>query len=186
MLCPKCGQSFPTKKQTADNTCPFCDFNFEKYILPGLKIKTHDQAIEKKVITKINPKINKDAKNYEGCLQILATIIFMIFFIRFKMENPEPPNTPNKPNEFTSVQALTLCQHVLTRLSRDPETANVPYVDNLGGHVGDEYYFAWGADTRYARMRNGLGLEVPVSASCIVSRTTKKIIQLTFDGKSIL
>ena len=80
--------------------------------------------------------------------------------------------------------ALTMCQLALKKASRDPEKADVPYVENMG--KGDDYYFAWGSSTKMARMRNGLGLEVATSASCTVSHTQKRITSLTLDGKTIL
>lgn len=80
--------------------------------------------------------------------------------------------------------ALTMCQSALKNASRDPEKASVPYVENQGS--GDEYYFAWGASTKMARMRNGLGSEVAASASCTVSHSQKRITSLTLDGQTII
>lgn len=85
---------------------------------------------------------------------------------------------------LSSLDALLLCQNALKRVSRDPEKASIPYVEDAGS--GTESYFAWGAQTKMARMRNGLGLEVAASASCIVDRSAKRITTLTLDGKSIL
>lgn len=88
------------------------------------------------------------------------------------------------PAEFGWNAALTMCQSTLRKVSRDPDNADVPYVPDHGS--GDEFYFAWGASTKMARMRNGLGLEVPASASCIVSKSQKRITSLTLNGKTII
>ncbi|MCS4508912.1 hypothetical protein [Xylophilus ampelinus] len=85
---------------------------------------------------------------------------------------------------FSEMDALLLCQEAIKRASRDPDRADVPYVANHGR--GDEYFFAWGRETKFARLRNGLGIEVPASASCIVSGARRRVTQLTLDGKSIL
>lgn len=85
---------------------------------------------------------------------------------------------------LSSLDALLLCQNALKRVSRDPEKATIPYVEDSGR--GTESYFAWGPSTKMARMRNGLGLEVAASASCIVDRANKKITALTLDGKTII
>lgn len=85
---------------------------------------------------------------------------------------------------MSSLDALLFCQNALKRVARDPEKASIPYVEDLGS--GMESYFAWGAQTKMARMRNGLGLEVATSASCVVDRASKRITALTVDGKSIL
>lgn len=80
--------------------------------------------------------------------------------------------------------ALTMCQSALKKASRDPDKAEVPYVENQGS--GDNYYFIWGPTTKMARMRNGLGLEVATSASCTVSGTQKRITSLILDGQAII
>jgi hypothetical protein len=36
------------------------------------------------------------------------------------------------------------------------------------------------------RMRNGLGLDVAATGSCIVSTSTRKITSLTLNGQSVL
>lgn len=79
--------------------------------------------------------------------------------------------------------ALLMCQTALQRAARDPENASIPYVKDQGR--GDEYYFAWGAGTKPARMRNGMGNEVATSASCIVSKSQKQITSLTLDGQTL-
>jgi len=85
---------------------------------------------------------------------------------------------------MTESRALLLCQEAFKRLAKDPEGARVPYVANQGD--GREFYFAWGAQTTMMRMRNGLGLEVAVSGSCIVDAASGRITSLTMDKKSIL
>jgi hypothetical protein len=92
------------------------------------------------------------------------------------------PTSDTKTFEWND--ALTMCQLTIKGLARDPETADVPYVSNLG--KGNEFYFSWGHSTKFARMKNGLGLDVPVSASCIVDRERQKITSLTVDGKTII
>lgn len=85
---------------------------------------------------------------------------------------------------FDDMDALFMCQRALKAASRDPEKADVPYVPNKGSSA--EAYFVWNGATKLARMRNGLGLEVGVSASCTVSMGPRRINSLTLDGKSIL
>lgn len=85
---------------------------------------------------------------------------------------------------MTATEALLLCQKAFRQISRDPENAKVPYVKDQGR--GSESYFAWGASTKMMRMRNGLGLEVATTGSCIVDRTKHQITSLTVDGKSAL
>ncbi|MDZ4151803.1 hypothetical protein, partial [Methylicorpusculum sp.] len=122
-----------------------------------------------------------DKRKLINVLQIAGVIIFTAIMINSKIENIEP--IKEKQN-FTWNDALYLCQYNIKNLANDPEKAEVPYVENIG--KGNEYYFAWGRSTKFARMRNGLGLEIPVSASCIVDGNQKRIVSLTIDGKTII
>lgn len=79
--------------------------------------------------------------------------------------------------------ALTSCQYAIRSVSKDPETASVPYVPNTGG--GD-YVFKWTTSTKLARMRNGFGLEIGVPAECIVDRNNGKIIYLEVEGQKLV
>ena len=80
--------------------------------------------------------------------------------------------------------ALYACQLAMKGLARDPEKADIPYVDVFDGK--DVYMVAWGASTRMMRMKNGLGLEVAATGSCDVDKSTGQIISLTFNGKQVL
>ncbi len=80
-------------------------------------------------------------------------------------------------------QALALCQEQIKSASLDRASAEVPYVENMG--TGGEFYFAWGAQTKPARLRNGAGLDATASASCIVNRATGQVTQLTLNGITI-
>lgn len=84
---------------------------------------------------------------------------------------------------FSQSEALMICQYSIKGSMMDASSTDVPYVDDQGS--GNEYYFAWGSSTKSIRTRNGLGLEVPASASCIVDKRSKSITQLTVNGKTI-
>jgi len=112
--------------------------------------------------------------------QGIAVIVLVVFFICYNYTKYEQGPYPA---DFTWNDALLMCQTAIPKFARDPDTAIVPYVPNIG--KGNEYYFAWGDSTKYVRMRNDLGLEVPVSAYCIVDGNIKTITQLSVDGKTI-
>lgn len=130
---------------------------------------------------------NKAANGLEGWLSrntwfgpsFLLSLIVVPVALLFLFEEQKPV-----PKMLTHPEALTMCQIAVKRTARDPETAKVPYVDNYG--KGSEFYYAWGRETKFARMKNGLGLEVPVSASCTIDGVYKRITALTVDGKSII
>lgn len=90
----------------------------------------------------------------------------------------------SQPDVFDHIDALVMCQNALKSAARDPENAEVPYVENFGR--GDEYVYSWGAQTKMARMRNGLGLEVAASASCVVDGRSQRITSLTLNGQTLI
>lgn len=97
---------------------------------------------------------------------------------------PAPGASAPRANTFSQVEALNLCREAFKRIAKDPEKANIPSVANHGD--SREYYFAWGAETSMIRMRNGMGLEVAVSGSCIVDAATRKITSLTMNRETII
>lgn len=87
------------------------------------------------------------------------------------------------PQELDTSGALAMCQMALKRASRDPDKAEIPYVPDRGS--GDIASFSWGPDTKMARMRNGLGLDVATSAACTVNKSQRRITSLTLDDKTV-
>lgn len=78
---------------------------------------------------------------------------------------------------LSDASALLLCQKAIRARAVDPDTVEVPYVRNNG--KGDEFYFAWGAQTKFIRMNNRLGRQAPVSASCVVDGSSRRITSMT-------
>lgn len=171
------------------------DMNTSPLICPNCKMPYAKKATSPEVMAKLRAELatkSKQKRNSQhkprksGALKKLITFVewmVVLIFVALLLRCSSSSDNPSK-KDFTWNDALTMCQMTITKLSRDPDTADVPYVPNAGG--GNEYYFAWGASTKYARMRNGLGLEVPVSASCIVDGNTRTITSLTFNGKTII
>lgn len=111
-------------------------------------------------------------------VHILTGVVFFGGFLAFCSGKPDTSKGMRESD------ALLMCQMALKKISRDPEKADIPYVDDQG--KGTEYYYAWGNSTKLVRMRNGLGLEVAATASCTVDGKTQRITSLTLDGKTIL
>ena len=80
------------------------------------------------------------------------------------------------------LRALSACQRAIRQVSRDPETVKVPYVQRM--RDGADYRFFWSKESQPVRMRNGLGLEVPVPALCVVDEKSGRIKLLSIDGTS--
>ena len=90
---------------------------------------------------------------------------------------------PKKDAAMSHSYALMLCQTAVKSALVDPDSANVPYVESVGG--GDEFYFAWGASTRMIKSKNRMGLEVASSASCMINGKTAEITSLTVNGTTM-
>lgn len=116
-------------------------------------------------------------------LQVIIGLLLAYIIVSCATGGDKGAASTNSPS-FGWNDALTMCQFALKKASRDPENADVPYVENKGS--GDNYYFIWGATTKMARMRNGFGLEVATTASCTVSGTQKRITSLILDGQAII
>jgi hypothetical protein len=112
---------------------------------------------------------------------VIGTILGLVavggFFYWQATDTPEP-------RPFHRLDALAMCQQAIAGYAIDKDKAEVPPV----GHIesGGEYIFSWGASTKHARMRNGLGIDAPVSASCAVNASTRAITALTIDGKTVI
>lgn len=91
---------------------------------------------------------------------------------------------PVTASAMSDMDALYLCQQAMKSASIDPDKAKVPYV-KVTSSV-DEYNMSWGRSTKHMRMRNGMGNEVPVSGSCAVSKSARKIVYMTIDGKTVI
>ncbi len=92
-------------------------------------------------------------------------------------------SSSGQSRSFTESDALYLCQQAIKSVMKDPERTKVPYVQNFG--TDTEYSFGWGRSTSLVRTRNGIGNEVPATASCTVSKTAEKVNSFTVNGKLI-
>lgn len=92
-------------------------------------------------------------------------------------------NRDRTPAPLGEAAALTMCTQAIRWHLRDPDGADIPFVNSFGQK--GEFYFAWGASTRYMRVRNGLGLEVPASGYCIVDATTERITRLSLNAEDV-
>lgn len=101
---------------------------------------------------------------------------WMAFAITTQADKPQS-------DELREYQALAMCQEALTKASRDPASAEVPSVPNVG-HA--DFYFVWNSQTKPTRMKNGFGALLAASASCTVSKETKRITSLSLDGQSLI
>lgn len=88
-----------------------------------------------------------------------------------------------KERIFSAGDALVMCQMAMEAASKYPDKADIPYIGGVEGTNG--FSFSWGSSTEHMMWMNGLGMMVPTSGSCFVSKDTKKVTGLTINGKTI-
>jgi hypothetical protein len=93
-------------------------------------------------------------------------------------------NKPREPRAFGEADAHVLCANAIRAASRDPETVVIPFVQATSR--GDEISMSWNTASGSLRLKNGLGLEVPASAACVVSRSEKRVTVLSINGQTII
>lgn len=120
----------------------------------------------------------------QGGKWAVAGLIFFAAVAVVSLLNPSRKNNSSSSMAFDASDALVICQSAIKLASKDAEKAKVPYVPNQGSDGG--YFFAWNNTTKLARLRNGLGLEVGVTALCKVDAATRRITSLTLDGRQLI
>ena len=88
-----------------------------------------------------------------------------------------------KPQTMGQEDALAACQTAIRRAAYDPESASVPAVP--GVLANDHYRFEWDQSTRMVRLKNRLGLDGAVTASCAVEPNSGRFLHLIVDGQSV-
>lgn len=115
---------------------------------------------------------------------VVAGLIFFSVLWLVSLFQPSRQRAIPSAVSFDAADALALCQSAIKLASKDAEKAQVPYVPDQGDD--GFYFFAWNNTTKLARLRNGLGIEVGVTALCRVDKTRKKILSLTLDGTQLI
>lgn len=130
--------------------------------------------------------VEKNGMSYAKALKWAGAILATAWLLSMCTNSGEraPANATQNSGAMRESAALALCQSTFRQLAKDPENAKVPAVPNLG--QAGEFYFAWGGQTSMMRMRNGLGIEVAVSGSCVVDTASRRIKLLTMDGKTLI
>lgn len=108
------------------------------------------------------------------------------YFYWFLRDRPLPEpivRMKGEPLGADAGSAQAFCEENIRKVAKDPATVDVPFVRNQGS--SDEHVFNWGRQTSMVRMKNGMGLEVPVEVTCKVSASSGRITSLVVDGQPI-
>lgn len=107
-------------------------------------------------------------------LILIAVVVGAGVWMKFSQGSSEPRG-------FGDTAAFALCRTAIQQASRDPEKAEIPWVTNTG--EGGNFRFTWSLNSTTMRMRNGLGLEVPMTGSCTVDASQQRVSSLILDGR---
>lgn len=115
-----------------------------------------------------------------GAVLVIGLLVVLVW----QLIGPAPAPAPETVRAFDVVDASVMCREAIRRTSRDAEKADVPMV--FGHQTDGAFLFVWTPQTKLARLRNGLGLEVGVPAKCVVDQATRKIKDLTVNGVKLI
>lgn len=93
-------------------------------------------------------------------------------------------STSSNSAGISESRALSTCKEAIRLVSRDPDKADIPYA--APKRVGPDYSFTWTNGVNTIRLRNGLGMDVPASASCSVNIALGTISSLNVNGNTIV
>lgn len=155
-----------------------------KWSFAGMEFGSEEAA--KLFAERSKPREEFDSKKPRPWLFVVVVAIVAGGILWATSGNPSQEAVEKHPTDTVSATseagALFICQQAIKRASLDAEKTSVPFVRAQGGQ---DHYFAWNNDTKLVRTRNGLGLEVGVTASCIVSKYGGRVLSLTIQGQSL-
>ena len=97
-------------------------------------------------------------------------------------EQDDATRTAKDKREKPTAQALLLCQQTIKNYTLIPNKTHVPWRKN-NGEKG-EYYFSWPRSAG-ATASNQYGVDIPISAHCIVNAETMLITSLSINGEEL-
>lgn len=170
--CSPCGHLNPNFKGGHNEACPACGtiyapapFTFAQPGEPnGATLPSGNTAPAPTARQKITTAI--------------AVAILVLGLVAMCTQKSTPPT-------FGEAAAFGLCRDAIRAVSKDPDKAEIPVINNASPG-GTEFYFAWGQSTQQLRLRNGLGIDVPASASCVVNAASRSVTSLSLNDKTLI
>ena len=155
-----------------------------KWCYRGIEFASEEAANSFKKSRDEEPSFVARVWETKACKWAVSGLIFLTGCFFISLMQPSQERLAEPAAHFNSADALAICQAAIKMASKDAEKAQVPYVPNQSAVGG--YFFAWNNTTKLARLRNGLGLEVGVTALCKVDPISRRITSLTLDGLQLI
>lgn len=103
-------------------------------------------------------------------------------FVAYSCTSSDSP--PGGTTSVSESRGLSTCKEAIRIASKDPDRAEIPYAK--AESVGPEYVYTWINGVNTIRLRNGLGLDTPASATCAIGKASGKVNKLTVNGTTFI
>lgn len=114
----------------------------------------------------------------------LGTLLISAVVIGFVAYACTSSSSSSKSDTTSEMKGLFSCQQAIRMSATDPDKADIPYAEPRS--VGSEYTYTWTNGANTIRLRNGLGIDTPASATCTVSKESGLVRRLIINGRTVL
>lgn len=115
-------------------------------------------------------------QHFIGALVILLLVAFGVHWCANSGGNRSGPDS------LRSSRALLHCQKAIKAVAANPSAAKIPGVSVDESALEFRYVWRHGGGLR---LQNGFGALMDASATCVISKSTRKITELTIDGRRL-
>lgn len=122
-----------------------------------------------------------DAPPKKSSIGALVVSAVVIGFVAYACTSS---SSSSKSDTASEMKGLFSCQQAIRMVASDPDKADIPYAEPRS--AGSEYTYAWTNGSNTIRLRNGLGIDKPASATCTVSKESGLVRRLIINGRTVL
>lgn len=113
---------------------------------------------------------------------IILPVVLVVKVMSWWSSEPEPKPRTTQTRPLSQSMALLHCQRAIKSVATNPSAARIPAVGV--DESGAQFRYVW----RHGgglRLQNGFGALMDASATCVISKSTRKITELTIDGRRL-
>lgn len=176
--CIGCGAPLPKRQEQRPQPVRQRDEEQYRKVFPHTSERWSDESNYRNTFPDM-PGNNDDPPKKSN----LGTLLISAVVIAFVVYACSPGSKSSKSSTSSELKGLFACQQAIRFASKDPDKADIPYAEARS--VGYEYTYTWTNGANTIRLRNGLGIDVPASATCNVSKESGLVRRLIINGETI-